>query len=250
MARKTRTSTSRRRKQAVPTISWAQLLAIDPITGKINGEGAPILERLAKLERRHEHYEQEMQRTNCDMRARLDEARAVEADLRQKLALLEESTGGLWRMQDGTLIQIRQMSDSHLQNAIRRFEGQGSVAASIAKMKAEQKRREVDRQWAERTSTGMQSTEKRLAAIETKLAKPVWDSKDQLHFDTIEQVGRLTRRLYDMEQENKKLRKPAEAALDVRLQVTAALNTIRRQVGIENIDVVRSLERLLDRVLP
>lgn len=35
-----------------------------------------------------------------------------------------------------------------------------------------------------------------------------------------------------------------------RFQITSALNKIRRLIGIENIEVVRNLEELLDEVLP
>lgn len=235
MAR-TRTKTSRllrKRKAKKAAKAAVSSLARDPLLDFLSG--------VEKSERRQMHYEQEMERTN------------------KLLALLEESTGGLWRMQDGTLIQIRQMSDSHLHNAIRHMESKGAAADSVAKMKAEQQRRKVDRQWAGRTTDpnftdgrtfADSGIEKRLVLLENALNKTVWDNKTEQFAPLPEQVRRLTRRIFDLEQENKKLRKPADTALDVRLQVTAALNTIRRQVGIENIDVVRSLEKLLDRVLP
>lgn len=141
---------------------------------------------------------------------------------------LMEVTGGLWKMQDGTLIAIRQMSDSHLRNALRLLGAKTSNPAQAAMLK-EQERRRVDREWAARTDPAPTVTDTasgrdiaklqaEIASLRLELSKldtfanqRVWDGKLQNWTSVPEQVRRLTRRLFDLEKANRELRKAAPA---------------------------------------
>lgn len=46
-----------------------------------------------------------------------DERGRIIDDLQKKVLNLNESTGGLWKTRDGVLVQVRDMTDSHLRNA-------------------------------------------------------------------------------------------------------------------------------------
>lgn len=196
MARKTRTSTSRRKKA---TISRRDMQVLrEARTIELEQEVAFLREELTKLAQ--SNYDQ--------------------------ISRLQDATGGVWKMADGTMIAVRDMSDSHLANALKLVQQKPPTAGSqgwISLFEKEIERRRVDREWAKKTG--------HVSEIEARLAQ-------------------VQERIERLEQENKSAAWRANTALDVRLQVTTALNTIRRLVGIENLDVVRSLERLLDRVLP
>lgn len=184
---------------------------------------------------------------------KLDTARI--AALEEQVALLTETTGGLWHMQDGTLIAIRQMSNAHLSNAIKLLEARRACLSqdpskALQQMLKEQARRRVDAQLSAQSPS---SIEGRLARLE----KPIWDSKTQEATHVTEQVARLTRRLHDLEQENKKLRK--NAPFTDRLGISAALAEIRRlhagpwpigSRGDQMTTILDRLEALLDEVLP
>lgn len=81
-------------------------------------------------------------------------------------------------------------------------------------------RRKLDRQWASRTVdpsfadgrtfADSSVSEKRLAALEAELNAPIWDLKTQEQTTPIKQIHRLTRRIFDLENENKKLRGTSE----------------------------------------
>jgi len=65
------------------------------------------------------------------------------AEVKDRLRILEETTGGFWKQQDGTLIQIRQMSDNHLKNALRLLGANhgGNKRVTIQQMLKEQERK-------------------------------------------------------------------------------------------------------------
>lgn len=202
MARKTRTSTSRRRKAA---------------------KTDPILPLAAEIEFLRQEMTQLAQGTY------------------DKLTRLQDATGGVWKMRDGTMIAVRDMSDSHLSNVLKLVKMNPPSAGSqgwISLFEAEIERRRVDREWAAKTGH-VSEVEKRLAALEAKVTGDGHGAEDQLRM--------LRARVAHLEE---KLRKPTPPAFDLRLQITTALTQIRRHLPIEQIDVVRSLERLLDAVLP
>jgi len=79
-------------------------------------------------------------------------------EVKDRLRILEETTGGFWKQQDGTLIQIRQMSDNHLKNALRLLGADhgkvghvGNKRVTIQQMLKEQDRRARDKAWQIRT---------------------------------------------------------------------------------------------------
>lgn len=71
-------------------------------------------------------------------------------DTHPMLKKLEESTGGLWRTAKGELLQVRDMSDGHLENAYQFVVGKREGAESALMLKKEIERRKVDRAWRER----------------------------------------------------------------------------------------------------
>lgn len=71
---------------------------------------------------------------------------------RSQIAQLNTSTGGFWKTALGTLLQIRQMSDDHIENALLHLEetGRGS-SESVRMLREEQKRRRYDARMRART---------------------------------------------------------------------------------------------------
>lgn len=71
---------------------------------------------------------------------------------RSQIAQLNTSTGGFWRTAIGTIVQIRQMSDNHIANAIAHLEetGRGS-SESMTQFRNEQRRRRYDVKMSART---------------------------------------------------------------------------------------------------
>ena len=116
--------------------------------------------------------------------------------LNNRLAKLEETTGGFWRTAHGHLMALRQMSDGHLR-AARQHAIETKQLTAVPKLSAEIERREIDRAYTQAQNRGTGSSRTR-----------------------------------------------------VRLEVSAALAQIRKHLPIEQVDVVRRLETLLDEVLP
>lgn len=64
---------------------------------------------------------------------------------RSQIAQLNSSTGGFWRTALGTLLQIRQMSDGHIENALLHLEETGRAdSGTVRLLRDEQKRRAYD----------------------------------------------------------------------------------------------------------
>jgi hypothetical protein len=96
---------------------------------------------------------------------------------------LGESTGGMWRTALGTLLQIRQMSDAHIANAIAYCDEVGSEAdEGRARLCAEQKRRRYDARMSEKQA---QAEIKRFHEVTRDPAVKV----EFKGLDTLEQIG-------------------------------------------------------------
>jgi len=95
------------------------------------------------------------------------------AEVKDRLRILEETTGGFWKQQDGTLIQIRQMSDNHLKNALRLLGANhgGNKRVTIQQMLKEQDRRARDKAWEIRTGNVGSSSVLEMADIRARLSE-------------------------------------------------------------------------------
>lgn len=233
MAR-TRTKTNRLlRKQKAKKAAKAAVspLASDPLVDFLTG--------VAKTERRQMHYEKEMERANTEIAFLREELTKLAQSTYDQITRLQDASGGIWKMRDGTLIAIRDMSDSHLANSLKLVQTNPPSIGSqgwISLFEKKIERRRVDREWARKTGHAPEH-EARLEGVMGQLAGRIEKLERTARADIARSAWRASKDAHD-------------TALDVRLQVTTALTTIRRLVGIENIDVVRSLEKLLDRVLP
>lgn len=219
---------SRKRKPSIPIVNDFVELGKGTISMRLVSDPAPVQPRLDALE--------------------------------QQVKDLMSVTGGLWRMQDGTLMAIRQMSDNHLANALKLAKRAApDLTTSIQNMEREQQRRKTDHEFASKDGLFSSSVEAEqlrgmirklendlftaraagretlakltgrldalearktdtvsgremaqvkadISALQTTINTPVWDGKEQVHVTLADQVKRLTRRIFDMEQENKKLR--------------------------------------------
>jgi len=77
---------------------------------------------------------------------------AMRVDLDRHTSLVEklvETSGGFWKTQDGYILQVRQMSENHLQNSRRYLESRGRPKS--ADLETEHQRRICDREWEEKT---------------------------------------------------------------------------------------------------
>lgn len=64
---------------------------------------------------------------------------------RSQIAQLNSSTGGFWKTALGTVLQIRQMSDDHIENALLHLEETGRASSrTVRLLRDEQKRRAYD----------------------------------------------------------------------------------------------------------
>lgn len=196
--------------------------------------------------------------------------------LEQQVGDLMSVTGGLWRMIDGTLMAIRQMSDNHLANALSLAKRTGQTT-TVENMEREQRRRAKDREFAktdgkvssnddantlseriEILNTEIETLRKaksdvasgrdmalmqgRIDVIEGALNTPVWDGKQQRNVTLVEQVQRLTRRIFDMEQENKKLR-AATAVGECKMSFAEGEQAYGRQPTMQQVkDLVQCLK--------
>lgn len=86
------------------------------------------------------------------------------AALRKEVDTLLRAAGGFWTTIDGTLLSIRQMSDNHLKNALLM---PTLTESSRGLLLAEQKRREIDRNYAKRD--GKRSSNDEIHALGEKI---------------------------------------------------------------------------------
>lgn len=98
---------------------------------------------------------------------------------RQLLSRIDESTGGLWKTGIGTIVQIRQMSDNHLGQALAHLEETGREGSQAWRdMRNEQRRRRHDKKMS--ATTPLQEFNKAL------LGNPMIVAKGT---QTLEQIG-------------------------------------------------------------
>ncbi|MGH3380610.1 MAG: hypothetical protein ACRDP6_38325 [Actinoallomurus sp.] len=60
----------------------------------------------------------------------------------------DRAAGGFWKTKDGTVLRVRDMSDSHLENTIKYVEGMASAANAYRLLTREQERRRADVQFS------------------------------------------------------------------------------------------------------
>lgn len=121
-------------------------------------------------------------------------------DLQRKVALLEESTGGLWKTRSGVLIQVRDMTDAHLRNAREWLKGHGKPKS--ANLDQEHGRREAAKKVQEHLDAG------RKPADPTVQVDPWWSK-----LDSSQRIYDLTSALQVMTKDRDALKRKLNTAL-------------------------------------
>lgn len=86
---------------------------------------------------------------DCLLRSRADDRERI-SKLETSAMKHDRASGGFWKTKDGTILRIRDMSDSHLDNAIKYTQGFTSAANARRLMLREVARRKEDAVWAQR----------------------------------------------------------------------------------------------------
>ena len=110
--------------------------------------------------------------------------------LTEKSVVQDQINGGVWKMANGVLIAVRQMSDGHLKNCLKGF-AKGSMATA---MRDELARRETDLKWRDIDDGAQRAADMRYAKVveaaraqEAAKAEAKADAEAQAEIDAAEQ---------------------------------------------------------------